>query len=65
MHMHKTGKVCQWQAMGRIAMEYYINACERANMKFLHTNENYVKKKKRKKKVCNRDCWHVKIKVQG
>lgn len=27
-------KVCQCQAMGGIAMEYYINACERANMNF-------------------------------
>jgi len=48
--MHKSGKVYQCQATGGISMEYYINVCERANMKFLHTNENYVKKKKKKKK---------------
>jgi len=35
--------------MGGIAMEYYINACQRANMNFLHTNENYVKKERKKK----------------
>jgi hypothetical protein len=48
MYMHKSGKVRQSQVMGGIAMEYYINACERANMKFLHTNANYIKKEKRK-----------------
>jgi hypothetical protein len=44
--MHKSGKVCQCQAMGGIATEYYINACERANMKFVNTKQNYVKKEK-------------------